>query len=68
MAVEFRLYDIVKLAKNSQGVPRGSTGIVVDEFDGGAMVEFLAEDGRTRALLDLPLSDLRLVERPPVHA
>lgn len=66
--MEFRLYDIVKLAQDSQGLPRGSQGTVVDEFDGGATVEFLDEDGSTRGLIDIPLSQLRLVERPTVHA
>lgn len=66
--MEFRLFDIVTLAQDSQGLPRGSEGTIVDEYEGGAMVEFLAEDGTTIALLDVPLADLRLLERPVVPA
>jgi hypothetical protein len=66
--MELRLYDIVKLAQDSQGLPGGSRGTVVDEFDGGVMVEFLDTDGTTREVLDIPLAQLLLVERPAVHA
>jgi hypothetical protein len=58
----------VELVSGTDQWPSGTVGTVVDEFDGGVTVELVAPDGSTLALLDLPLSEVRAVERQAVPA
>jgi hypothetical protein len=58
---EIHLLDRVELTSGTEEWPAGTTGTVVDEFDGGVMVELVGPDGATLALLDLPLAGVRPV-------
>lgn len=58
-----RPHDIVELIYGTDEWPAGTSGTVVDEFDGGVMVELVGPDGSTLALLDLPVSAVRVAER-----
>lgn len=57
------LHEIVELVSGTENWPAGTSGTVVDEFDGGVMVELVGPDGSTLDLLDLQLSEVEPVAR-----
>ena len=66
--MDIRLYDIVKLTKAVDQLPRGAQGTVVDEAGELVTLEFLNAHGETLALLDVPVTDTSLVERSHIPA
>lgn len=53
--------DVVELDRSFGDWPAGSTGTVVDDFDGGVVVEMVAPSGRTLDLLDVPIDAVHVV-------
>ena len=57
--------DVVKLVKDFNGLPAGTEGIIVLEYDGTASdVEFVDSAGETIAVLTTPAAMLALVDHP----
>lgn len=53
--------DVVKLIKEFEGLPIGTVGVIVLEYDGTAFeVEFFDSDGNTIAVLTTPHEVLKL--------
>ncbi len=59
-------YDIVRIASDrfrGKGAPRGTVGVVVDEYpDGAVEVEVSREDGATVALFSARQDELEFVK------
>jgi Domain of unknown function (DUF4926) len=60
---DLHLHDRVELTTGTEYWPAGTAGTIVDEFAGGVMVELVAPDGATLDLLDVPVSEVRSLER-----
>ncbi len=63
-----RLFDVVALLNDRDGLARGQVGTIVDVLDGGTpLVEFSDDEGRAFAALPCPLSELIVLhyERQP---
>ncbi len=53
-----KLFDVVALLNDREGLARGQVGTIVEFLDSGiALVEFSDDDGRAFATLPCPLSE-----------
>ena len=60
-----RLFDIVRLVKEFNGLPAGTEGTIVLEYDGTAYeVEFVDSEGETIDVLTTPADMIALVDHP----
>jgi hypothetical protein len=64
--VPVKLLDVVELAVDlpAEGLEAGSIGTIVDVYPAGVEIEFVAPDGRTRALVALRPDHVRPVAGP----
>ena len=57
--------DVVKLVKDFNGLPAGTEGTIVLEYDGTAYeVEFVDSEGETIDVLTTPADMIALVDHP----
>jgi hypothetical protein len=55
-------HDVVELERACGRWPAGTVGVIVDEFNGGVVVEVVGSGGETLELLDLPAGHVRAAE------
>ena len=59
-----RELDVVKIIKDYKGIPSGTQGTIVCEYDGKAFeVEFFDDNGDTIDVVTIPVEILKLVEK-----
>jgi len=68
-AVKPRLFDVVALLNDREGLARGQVGTIVELLDGNtALVEFSDDEGRAFATLPCPLSETIVLHYEPQTA